>query len=85
MRTAKYSKPICISLKPETYNEIKQISDRRRESMAETLRDIITKYFKREAEEEKQLLMNQSEAGADNFSESLEELVREPQKGDVSR
>jgi plasmid stability protein len=89
MRRAKYPKPLCVALEAAIYDAIKERSDKKGASMAEMTRDILTQYFKWEEEVEKQLLINKADeeisGGADNFSESLEELVREPQKGDVSR
>ena len=41
MKTAKYSKSITVSLRPEVFDQIKQITDDRQISIAEWIRDAV--------------------------------------------
>jgi hypothetical protein len=77
MRTAKFSKPVCVSLNQAIYDELKQISDRRRESIAEVVRDIIDGHFEREAEEDKRSREASDAMVAEQSKISLKELVAE--------
>jgi predicted DNA-binding protein len=51
MRTARFTKFICLSLSSERYSSIKNVSDSQGTSMAEVVRDILDDHF--EAEEQK--------------------------------
>ena len=81
MRKSKYPKPLCVALEAAIYDAIKERSDEKQKSMAEMTRDIVAQYFIREAEEEKQLLINKEveeiSGSADNDNVSLKELLRE--------
>ena len=77
MRTAKYSKPVCVSLNQAIYDELKKISDRRRESIAEVVRDIIDSHFKREEDDKKRAMEASMAIIAADDKISLKELVRE--------
>ena len=41
MRIAKFEKQLCVSLSPDTYQAIREMSDAQRESMAEVVRQLI--------------------------------------------
>jgi len=41
MKTAQYTKPLTIALHPEVYAQIKQITDERKISIAEWIRDAV--------------------------------------------
>ena len=43
MRYAKFTKPLTIALSPEVYDVLKEISDAGRISMAECVREILSK------------------------------------------
>jgi hypothetical protein len=89
MRTAKFPKTTCVSVDPPTYARIKHSCDQKKESMAEIMRGIITRYFAWEDEAEQQVLINKQaeelSGSTDNFNMSLEEMVREPSKGTISK
>jgi hypothetical protein len=46
MKIAKFTKPLTIALHPEVYEEIKQITDDKKISMAEWVREVMEKALK---------------------------------------
>ena len=45
MRNSQYQKQLSISIKAEHYNLVKQVSDEKKVSMGEIIRDILEQYF----------------------------------------
>ena len=46
MKEAKFTKPLTVALQPEVYEQIKQITDEKRISMAQWVRDAATTALK---------------------------------------
>ena len=61
MKRARYTRPLTITLTPELYSVIRQISDDRSTSMGEVVREILEKAF---SESDSAGKFNQAEAAA---------------------
>jgi len=53
MRTARYTKPLTVTLPPELYSAIKGVSDDRSISMGEAVREILERTFTESTSAEK--------------------------------
>jgi hypothetical protein len=45
MKYARFTHPLTVSFEPQTYNQIKQISEQRHISMADVLRQMAERYL----------------------------------------